>query len=262
MFSLYHRIMDASGGILSTQYVGEIRKNGSGIAKATLDHLKGDDLPNTIGINVLSVHTTVIKATDTGNDALATFQKESYERVQTYLINNRLAITPETLLYSNPEIYMQLLAGKQEVLRAMIDKGLLAPEGILNQPLENNGQEYLKDTSGWLDSLLPGTPKPAPVTENPNPPAQIPSPAGNDQSRIQEDIRYIKNGISGSNVKPNMVLDDNGVQTGGFTLKVDFPRISGGEMATVEFTCPASYPTEKPVAKLMVNGEERRFCVE
>ena len=65
--SLYDRVIQAGRGAVSYATVTEIRTQGEGIARTTLQQLQAMQLPKVIGIEIFNVLTTSIKATDAGS---------------------------------------------------------------------------------------------------------------------------------------------------------------------------------------------------
>jgi len=264
LWFLFDRVIKAVRGSIIHATIDEIRTQGEGIARITFENLKAMCLPNEIGIEVLNVITTKIKATDTGNDALASFQKEQWEKVQEFMIEKGLTeqinLSPAWLALNRPEIYAQMLAGNTAVITQMIDKGLVDPAGFLNQPANSNGlsqnsantfvQNLLGITTGNVQNNQPQT---ANQTDSP---IQLGASGTDDRSRMKEEIRLLRT-ITGANVESNPGIE-NGVPDGTYAIKMNFPRSSGGEIV-IYFYCPENYPKTSPDISIEVDGEETPF---
>lgn len=266
LLSLFDRVIEAVRGSIVHATVDEIRTQGEGIARNTLQNLKAMVLPNVLGIEVLNVLTSKIKATDTGNDALATYQKEQWEKVQSFRIDNELAaqanLSPAWFALNRPELYAQIMAGNTAVITQLIDKGLLDPAGFLNQSAGNSGinpnasNMFVQNLLGGFGGSQAGTPNQAPRQDSMK---QLESSTGpvDSRSRIKEEINLLKK-VTGAVVDSTAGKDDDGIPDGTFTIKVDFPRSSGGQI-TVYFVCPENYPKAPPVVDFEIDGEERSF---
>jgi len=135
--SLYDRVLQAMRGAVVDANVDEIRRQGEGIAMTTLRRLNAMRLPDTLGVEVLNVLVTSIKATDAGNDALARLQFDHLQKVEAWKLDSFMTqnsrVTEEWMIIHRPEIYREIKAGNFALLKEMIDKGLLAPEAFLNE---------------------------------------------------------------------------------------------------------------------------------
>jgi hypothetical protein len=265
LLSLYDRVLEAVRGSIVHANINEIRTQGEGIARSTLENLKAMILPNKIGIEVIKVLTTKIKATDTGNDAIGTFMKEQWQKVQEFKIDNELIgqtkLSPAWLAINRPELYAQIMAGNTTVLTQLIDKGLLDPAGFLNQPANASSQNpfmpgdfiqnILGNPSGTTRGNLPQAPDRA---EQNN---QLAAPATDGRARIKEEIGLLKK-IAGATLDSRPGVDDDGIPDGTYDIKMNFPRSSGGEII-IYFTCPLNYPNTPPNIDVDLNDEETIF---
>jgi len=259
--SLFDRVIQAVRGAVVYATVDEIRTQGEGIAKVTLQRLQAMQLPSVIGIEVFNVLVTSIKATDTGTDALAAQQMKEFTIVRDWQLDTMMIqqsrLTPEWLMVHRPEIYQQLIAGNQELLKEMIDKGLLDPAGFLNQPTGASTVDPLKLMSGFG---LPGFGQPTTSSTGTGSgqPQLTAETGGKDvHARMREEVGYLRN-LPGVEVETKPGVDANGVPDGSYDLKVDLPRTSGGKI-TLYFTCPAGFPGQSPTVDLDVDGQATPF---
>jgi len=263
--SLFDRVIQAVRGSIVYATVDEIRTQGEGIARATLQRLQAMQLPTIIGIEVLNVLTTSIKATDTGSDALAQMQMGQFQKVQDWRVDNAILqqtqVTPQWLMINRPELYAQLMAGNQEIIREMIDKGLLDPAGFLNQPSNAPGYDPTRILEGYGLGGLPGLPGvTAPMGQpSPNTSAtpQLTGGGKDVHSRMREELNLLDK-ISGIRVDQKPGTDERGIPDGSYDLRIRVPRSSGGEIV-IYITCQATYPQLPPILEIEVNGESTPF---
>jgi hypothetical protein len=262
--SLYDRVLQAARGAVSYATVNEIRTQGEGIARATLQRLQAMQLPKIIGVEVFNVLTTSIKATDAGSDALAARQMEEFTRLRDWELEQKTTaqsqVTWAWLLTHRPEVAQRMIETYGMMAKEMIDKGLLDPAGFMNQPLEGPTQMNpmnLLGTFGMSNATLPGG--------QPNQP-QLTDQAGSGQNmqgtpdihaRIREEIEYLK-GLPGAKVEARAGVDGDGVPDGSYSLRISLPRSSGGQVA-LYFTCPPGYPSQAPEVEAEVNGSMTPF---
>lgn len=265
--SLFDRVIQAVRGSIVYANIDEIRTQGEGIARATLQRLQAMQLPAIIGVEVLNVMVTSIKATDAGNDALAQLQMGEFTKVQDWRVDNAIMqqsqITPQWLMVNRPELYAQLMAGNQEIIKEMIDKGLMDPAGLLNQPTNAPGYNPNQILSGFGLSGIPGLPAgPTPTGQGQNPQTMSNTPqltGGNKDihTRMREEIDYLEK-MAGAVIKSKPGMDDRNIPDGSYDLQVRIPRSSGGEI-TLYFTCQSNYPQVPPAFDIEVNGEATPF---
>jgi hypothetical protein len=259
--SLYDRVIQAIRSAVVFATVDEIRTQGEGIAQASLQRLQAMQLPKIIGIEVSNVLVTTIKATDTGSDALATQQMNEFTRIRDWQLDNAIVqgtrVTPEWLMMNRPELYAQLAAGNMEVMKELIDKGLLDPASFLNQPnsmpnfdpskLLGAFNNPVMTPGGYGSNVGPNTPM---ITDQRLAPKDI-------NTRIREDIGYLKD-LPGAKVESKPGQDEDGIPDGSFDILLTLPRASGGTI-TLFINCPKGYPTEPPAVEVEVDNEEASF---
>jgi hypothetical protein len=266
--SLYDRVIQAVRGVVVYATIDEIRTQGEGLARATLQRLQGMQLPKILGIEVFNVLVTLIKATDAGSDALAQQQMKEYTTVRDWqmdsMITQQSRVTPEWLMMHRPEIYQQLIAGNQEILKEMIDKGLLDPAGFLNQSTGASPIDPTKLLGGFgfpgfgNNSPMSGTSAPGMV--QPQLPGQTSAPqsSSNDINlRMREEIGYLLK-LPGAQVENKPGTDQFGVPDGSYDIKVDLPRSSGGHI-TLFITCPSGYPQRPPSVDVDLDEQATPF---
>lgn len=262
--SLFDRVIQAVRGVVVNANVEEIRRQGEGIARATLAQLKAMQLPRVLGVEVLNVLTSSIKATDTGSDALANLQMGEYTKVQDWRVDNMMLqqsqITPEWLMVNRPELYAQLAAGKLEVMKELIDKGLLDPAGFLNQPAGAPTYDPLKLTNDLLglNSGLNQQQGVGSVGTNQLPVGNTQPTIGKDiHTRIREELNYLEN-QPGIKVDTKAGMDARGIPDGSYDLRVSLARAGGGNIY-LYFTCLPTFPQTPPVFEVEVDGELTPF---
>jgi hypothetical protein len=247
--SLFDRVIGAVRGAAVNATIDEIRTQGDGLARAAMHALQAMRLPAVLGIEVLNVHVTTIRATDTGSDALATQQMKEFTTIRDWQLDTAMLqqsqMTPEWLIVHRPELYQQMLAGNQMLLKEMIDKGLLDPAGVLNQPLAGGfGIDPLR--------MFPGQGFGVPQTP------QLPSrPPADIHARMREEVSYLQK-LSGATVSVKPGADDSGIPDGSYDLMLEMPRISSGRL-TLYFVCAADYPTGMPLVEAELDGQSVPF---
>lgn len=260
--SLYDRVLQAIRSAVVYATVDEIRTQGEGIAQASLQRLQAMQLPKVIGIEVFNVLVTTIKATDTGTDVLASQQMGEFTRIRDWQLDNAIVqgtrITPEWLLINRPELYAQLASGNLEVMKELIDKGLLDPASFLNQTSGMPNIDPSKLLGVFNNSML--TPSANNGTQaSPNLPL-IPdrgSATKDINTRIREDIGYLKS-LPGAQVESKPGQDSDGIPDGSFDIRVNMPRASGGTLV-LYINCSKGFPVEPPSIDVEVDNEDASF---
>lgn len=270
--SLFDRVIQAVREAVVYANHDEIRTQGQGIARITLQNLLAMQLPKIIGIEVFNVLVTSIKATDAGADAIALQQMSGFQQVTDWQVQNeilsRSQITPQWLMVNRPEIYAQLMAGNMEVVKELIDKGLLDPAGVLNQTTGaagyNPNQMINNLLSGGMGGMMGGFQNPqtnysASGQQSPANPNQLQAPAQPQSihDRVREEIKLLEK-LPGAKVEAKPGTDDHGIPDNSYDMRVRASRGSGGEIV-VYFTCPAGYPKIPPALAVEINGEEVPF---
>ena len=256
--SLFDRVIQAMRSAVVHATVVEIRTQGEGIAQTTMQRLQAMQLPKIIGIEIFNVMVTSIKATDAGSDALAQQQMSEYTQARDSQLSNAISqgtqITPQWLMINRPELYAQLMAGKVQVERELIDKGLLDPAAFLNQPSSSSGFNPSNILGQFGNPMLSGqfgggTQQPQ-ITDQ--------SFAQKDShSRIKEEIGYLKK-ISGVKVENKPGQDNDGIPDGSYDIRMTMPRASGGNI-TIYFSCSKNFPVDPPVMDVEVDDEDVPF---
>lgn len=263
--ALFDRVIQAVRGAVVHATIDEIRTQGEGIARITLQNLQGMQLPKVIGISIFNVLVTTIKATDAGSDALAAQQMKEFNTVRDWqldaMMTQQSRITPEWLLIHRPDIYQQLIAGNQALMKEMIDKGLLDPAGFLNQSTGANPVDPMQLMSGMgMPGFSQSSPFPQPGAGAPGAAPQIPASSpqkpvdsGDIRSRIREEMDFLRQ-LPGAVVETQAGTDDYGVPDGSYLIKVDLPRVSAGRL-TLYFSCPDGYPRIPPEVDVDVDNQ-------
>lgn len=263
--SLWDRVHTSVGNVVAQCTHDELRTRGEGIARITLQRLQGMQLPVTLGMEVFNVFVTTLKATDAGADVLAKQQFKEYEQVRDWVTQAQILaqsqVTPQWLLVNRPEIYQQLMAGNQEILKAFIEHGGWDPARVLQQfatgmplvPLGFGGLPGLSPsgasgTGGGAAVLGPG--------QNPVPQLGPGAPSADALSRIREEIDLLKQ-APGADIQARAGQSDD-LPDGTYTIKASVPRASGGEL-TLYFSCSAGFPSQPPSVEVEVDGEPAAF---
>jgi regulator of protease activity HflC (stomatin/prohibitin superfamily) len=267
--SLYDRVIQAVRGVVVYATVEEIRTQGEGIARNTLQRLQGMTLPKILGVEVSNVLVTQIKATDAGTDALAGQQMKEYTAYRDWQMDSAMTqqskVTWEWLLLHRPEIAQQMLATYGVVAKEMIDKGLLDPAGFLNQPngSPNNmaGLDLNKmlNPFGFGSNPMSGTQQgQIPATTSPGGNQPLPIASSNDiHTRMREEISYLQK-LPGAKVENKGGTDDMGTPNGSYEVMIQLPRSSGGTI-TLYASCPAGYPQQPPIINLDLDDQPTPF---
>lgn len=253
--SLYDRVLQAMRGAVVDATVDEIRRQGEGIAQTTLRRLHAMRLPDTIGIEILQVLVTSIKATDAGSDALARMEMERLQTLEqwktdAYMTQNS-RVTWEWILLHRPEVAQQLIQQHGAIIKELVDKGLFDPAGFLNQPTntpQNNNPFGMLGSLSGFPTLTSGMSNPPQGQSQLG--AGAPS-SGDLHSRMREEIGFLK-GIPGAQVETKLADD------GSYLVHMSLPRTSGGELA-LYLECPVGYPRAAPAVTVEVDGEETSF---
>jgi hypothetical protein len=223
------------------------------------------------------VLTTSIKATDAGQDALAQLQMSEFTKVQDWRVDNMIVqqtqVTPQWLMINRPDLYAQLAAGNLEVMKEMIDKGLLDPAGFLNQSASAPGynpNQLLGNMGlpgmGTLQPPAANQPQgyappgqPAPGGPTAQLPQGQPTASGGDvHARMRDEIGYLER-LPGAKVDTKPGVDQRGIADGSYDLRIQLPRSSGG-LIVIYITVSANYPQTPPASfEVEVNNELTPF---
>ena len=252
--SLWGLVHQATSSVVAYATIEEIRTQGESLARTVLHRLQAMQLPSTIGLEVLNVLVTSIKATDAGSDALARIQFDVLEQIERWkldaAITSQSQVTMSWLIQTRDPIVPQILEisakygiDPDELLRRMLGSGQASPSGSIN--VMGRPVSSLMQPEGGSPALLPGH-------QNP------PNPSGGDDvhSRVGEDIRLLEK--DGAKVEFKFGTDKRGIPDGSYDIRVHMPR-SSGVMITLYFTCPAGYPNRAPALAVDVDGQETQF---
>jgi len=248
--NLYDRVIQAVRSAVVYATVDEIRTQGEGIARTTLQRLQGMQLPKVLGIEVSNVLVTTIKAGSVGKDVLAQQQLKEYTSVRDWQLDSKITqqskVTWEWLLMHRPEIAQKYLDTYGTLAKEMIDKGLLDPAGFLNQPANSQGQ-IGANPMGMFPGLFPGMPgqtaQPQQITAG--------QPGQDLHKRMSEETQYLS-GIPGANVETKLLGN------GAYNLRVVYPSVSGKQI-TLYIVCQVGYPQKAPSVIVEVDGQEIAF---
>ena len=261
--SLYDRVIQAVRSAVVHATYDEFRTQGESIARTTLLRVQAMQLPKLIGIEVFNVLVTSI----TGADVVAEQQTKEYTTVRDWQLDNAMLqqsqVTPQWLMVHRPEIYQQMLAGNTEVLRELIDKGLVDPAGFLNQPVGTDAMNWQNVLSGMGMGMGMGMPQIGPSGSAPGQTPQISassqsSATGTDvRSRIKEDLDYLR-AMPGAQVEAGAGQDQTGLPDGTYNFNVEL--VDGdGDATTIVFHCPVGYPKVSPSLEVWKKDEKAAF---
>ncbi len=265
--SLYDRVIQAVREVVVNATIDEIRRQGEGIARYTLQRLQGMQLPKVIGIEIFNVLVTSIKATDAGSDLLAQQQMKEFTTIRDWQLDSMMTqqsrITPEWLMIHRPEIYAQLMAGNQALLKEMIDKGLLDPAGVLNQTTGTPAFDPMRllGNMGFpgMGTSAPGLGAPPGISQ-PQLPGQAgagAASAGDIHARMREEVGFLER-LPGAKIEAKPGADTSGIPDGSYDVKIDIPRTSGG-LITLFVTCLVGFPQKPPELDVDVDGQATPF---
>ena len=103
---LFDRVIQSVRTAVVYATIDEIRTQGEGIARATLQRLQAMQLPKTLGVEIFNVLVTTIKDTDAGSSALASQQMKEFTTVRDWqldsMITQQSRVTPEWLMIHRP----------------------------------------------------------------------------------------------------------------------------------------------------------------
>ncbi len=268
--ALFDRTIQAVRGAIVYASIDEIRQQGHGIAQTTLQNLRAMKLPSVIGIDVINVMTTSIKATDTGSDELANLQMTEMKRAREHQMDQQMLastqVTWEWMLLNRPEIAQQLIAQHGALAKEMLDKGILDPSGQLNSPTGSSGM----NVAGIMNQLGPGqfmsgggfpsagVPTQSHMGGQPqlgHSPQQLQPPQQQDvHTRMSKEIELIKS-LPGAIVEAKAGVNEHGIPDNSYNLRVQLPRRSGG-MLEIFIICMQGYPEQQPIVEVLMDGQE------
>ena len=202
-----------------------------------------------------------IKATDAGQDALAGLQMGEFQKIHDWKIENTLIgqtqLSPQWFAIKHPEIYAQIIAGNTEVIKELIDKGLLDPAAVL-QHAANSGSTNLLSAMGTF-SLLPGGQQNTYGVPDQKTLPQPPAGSGNIHSRIKEEVGMLERGMSGVKIKVIPGQDEQGILDDSYGMIIRVPRNSGGNI-DIKLAFLKNYPQTPPdYLEVIVNEEACSF---
>lgn len=263
---LFDRVIQAVRGAVVHAAIDEIRTQGEGIAATTLRRLQAMQLPKILGIEVFNVLVTSIKATDSGEDILASQEFDRYSKLRDWQLDQAMLaqsqMSWEWLLVHRPAIAQQLLQTYGDVARDMIDKGLLDPAGFLNQPtgqnpidINNMNPMNFLEGLGGQSLLNSGTHQSNFHHQNPR---ESGSPnVGDIHSRMREEVRLLQQ-EPGIKVEVMQGVDEHGIADGSYNLLITLPRVSGGSIS-LYVSCLSGYPNTPPLVEYEIDGQDQPF---
>lgn len=253
--SLYDRVIQAVRSAVVYATVDEIRTQGEGIARSTLQRLQGMQLPKVIGIEVSNVLVTTIKAGNVGKDALAQQQLKEFTTVRDWQLDSMMTqqskVTWEWLLMHRPEIAQKYLDTYGMLAKEMIDKGTLDPAGFLNQPLNQSGTPGVNPMNLLGMGGFPGSLGQSQTTQSPSQQIGAGQSGGDLHKRMSEETQYL-NGIPGANVQTQLAAD------GAYMIKMNFPSVSGKQI-DLFIACKTGYPQKPPLVDVEVDSQKIPF---
>ncbi|MAU09039.1 MAG: hypothetical protein CL607_04395 [Anaerolineaceae bacterium] len=272
--SLYDRVLQAVRGAVVHVDYEEFRTQGERLAQITLDRLKAMRLPDVLGIDIFNVLVTTIK----GAGEVAKRIQHEWETLRDWQMNAHMVqnsqITPQWMAVNAPELYQQLMANNHEVRMALIDMGLLGPQGFLNQPANASGTF---DVQSFMNTLPPGMTSPqgqvfSPYGQNQpsfqQQPPQLQQPAQTQHThgvaqpqqstdplaRIREEVEYLKK-LSNVVVKAEACEGEDGLPDGTYILTVQLKRTADTPVVLVIY-CPEGFPDTAPEASVFFSDDE------
>lgn len=269
--ALWDRTVQAARDVLSFAERDDVLIHHDRIGRGILQQLQAMQLKLVLGIDPFHVNVVTLETLGTGADELAKAEMQRLQRIEDWKLDTVMIgqsqMTPEWLMVHRPEIYQQMLAGNQSLLKELIDKGLLDPAGFMNQPLGASAvdpRQLLGNVN--LGGLL-GVPGAGGATTSPQSnygqPAALGSgvvqPVGADGAlaRIREEVDLLR-AVPGAQAKVTTGVDDSGLPDGSYAVDLAAPRPSGGTMR-VFFICPKGYPQIRPELELELDDQVRIY---
>jgi hypothetical protein len=262
--SLYDRVITAARDAVAFVDINDIRRNSSMLVQQIMRNLEGQKLHDYLGISILNVLVTRIKAGNIdSNDGLGQIDMEGYKRLREWELENHILqnsqMNMEWLIMHRPEIAQQLLQQQAELNRLIIER-TGNPNAIMNNPAQ-----LLNSSSSFPNLFGPNQP-----TSNPAPQflpnqnqsllsANTKQTTPDIHSRMREEHQHLTTGIAGCVVKMRSGVDNAGIPNGSYDLFVKFPSASGQNIE-VEILCPAQYPQVPPSSiNVYVNNQQLSF---
>jgi hypothetical protein len=261
LHALFDRVNMVINPIVSVATYDEVNLRREDFAARVLQGLKGMQLQKTIGIEVLNVIITNLKALDSGEDALSQQSMDEFQTFRNWQLDSAI------LQNSQMDIRTMLLQASPDerikIIRDLIDKGYMDPAGgFLVQPSSKSNA----NPSQIFNNLLAGnnfsSPQQARLEstygfQNNNNLSTQNNQGQYTQSRMNEEINLLKT-LPGAHVDVKSGTDSNGLFNGSYIVRVDMPKSSGGTIVCV-FSCGPNFPDTPPRYAVEVDGEDTPF---
>jgi hypothetical protein len=264
LHTLYDRINQSLGPLISNSNYKEVLEDRDAFSERMGQKIIGQRFGKLIGIDVLNVIITKLRALDAGDDALGAQILDEYTTVRNWQVDSTILANSQMDMMT---MLKQASPDKRiELLQDMVDKGFMDPAGgFLNQPTNNPNANY--NPNQMMNQLMSGFN----AGQAQGPMTNVPSNAmgqnqltpgtpggGQDRNaRMQEEVNLLKQ-ISGINVDTKTGVDENGLPNGFFNFRLQVPKQSGGEILCY-FSCTPQYPSEPPLMMVEVDGEDYPF---
>jgi hypothetical protein len=277
LVALWDRSMQAARNVFATAERLEVLTQHDVLERGILQQLQAKQLPREIGFEVFTVNVVTLEILGAGADEFAKAELQQWQHAYATVENWKLdmmmlsqsRVTPEWLMVHRPEIYQQMLAGNQAIIKELIDKGLFDPAGaLLTQPAgaPTADPRQMFGNLG-MGGLLGGPAGYGAPGANPQPgPYGQPAPtlaaapqigSGDPLARIRQEVEYLRS-LPGAQARAAAGEDESGLPDGSFLVDVAVPRPSGG-MLKVCFLCPRGYPQQPPEMELELDDQVTSF---
>jgi len=257
LHSLYDRINQAIGPLISNSNYHEVLQNRDDFSERILKKVLGLRLGKTIGIDVHNVIITMLRALDSGEDALSQQIMNEYTTYRNWQVDSAIIATSQMDMMT---MLKQASPDKRiELLQDMVDKGFMDPAGgFLNQTTSNNQQSF--QPNPMMNQLMSGFGVGQPQSNMSNQQLTSGNNLPNSQNRdarMHEEINLMRQ-IPGIIIETKAGLDQDGLPNGFYNFRVCAPKQSGGEVVCY-FACGPDYPSEPPLMMVEVEGEDYPF---
>lgn len=262
LHALYDRINQALGPLISNSNYHEVLQNRDAFSELVLQKIIGLRFSKDIGIDVLNVIITKLRALDSGEDALSQQIMEEYTTVRNWQVDSAILSNSQMDLIT---MLKQASPDKRiELLQDMVDKGLMDPAGgLLNQPTftpqtgANQGQMMNQLLTGFGSGQSQNPFNNQTVDRNQLPSGMGASGATTPGNRMQDEIAYLKQ-IPEIRLQVKTGIDEDGLANGYHNFRIVVPKQSGGEIVCY-IACRPNYPVEPPLLMIEVDGEDYPF---
>ena len=251
--SLYDRVYQAVRGAVANATIDEIRTQGEWLARTTLQRLQALQLPATIGLEVLTVMVTTIKATDAGSDAIARLQFDQLQQIEKARLDAAL------MTQSQPTMSWLIQTGNplaSQILELAAKYGVEANDLLAKMLGSSPTAPAAPPSIMGRAPAYPGAPA-VPALPASRQDSGRDQGSGDVHSRMREEVDLLTT-LPGARIETRPGFAKSGIPDGSYLVTVDIPRISRGVLK-LYFECPAGYPDRTPRLDVEVDGQATPF---